>query len=70
MDRQNLQNQTGQDVQLNKYDQGRADTAWNKIKYYLVKVWPYLQSLLNFLIYETIKIGRGAVRIAIEQIKR
>jgi len=63
-------NQTDQEVQLSKYDQSRANTAWNKLHYYLVKVWPYIQSLLNFVIYETVKVVRGAVRIAMEQIKK
>ena len=70
MENQSTQNQADQDVKLSKYDQSRENTVWNKAYYYLVKIWPYLQSLLNFVIYETVKIVRGAVRIAMEQIKK
>lgn len=63
-------NTTEQNIELNKYDQARADTLWNKVQYYLKQIWPYLQQLINFFIYETIKIVRGAVKIAVEQIKK
>jgi hypothetical protein len=36
--------------------------------YYLRQVWPYIYRLINFLVYETIKVIKGIVKIAIQQV--
>ncbi|HMS22398.1 MAG TPA: hypothetical protein PKA38_01415 [Candidatus Levybacteria bacterium] len=36
--------------------------------YYLRQIWPYIYRLINFLVYETIKVIKGTVKLAIEQV--
>lgn len=65
------QNQTAQQqVQIDPYYQEKADNWKNKIRYVGVQIWPYVVNIIHFAIYETIKIIRGVVKIAVEQVKR
>ncbi|MGE5042426.1 MAG: hypothetical protein ACM3IJ_06030 [Candidatus Levyibacteriota bacterium] len=42
---------------------------WDGFQYYLRQIWPYIYSLINFIVYEIIKVLRGIVRMAMEQFK-
>lgn len=47
-------------VKLRKY--------WDAFQYYARQVWPYVYRLINFLVYETIKVIRAIVRIGLQQV--
>ncbi len=41
---------------------------WDKIYYYARQVWPWVNRLINFVVYEIIKVLKAIVRIALSQI--
>lgn len=52
-----------------------ANSFSNRIKryytgflYYLDKVWPWIQRLINFLAYEIIRVLKAIVRIGLQQV--
>ncbi len=61
--------QNDQQEYVTPYYQQQADTWWNRARYFLMQIWPYITQLISFLVYETIKTTRGAVKVMIEQIK-
>lgn len=40
---------------------------WNWIAYYSRQIWPYVNQLVTFLVYETTKVVKAIIRIALEQ---
>lgn len=40
---------------------------WAAIRYYGMQIWPYFRQLINFLIYQTIKVVKAIVRIGLSQ---
>lgn len=58
-----------------QFDPGAQGTGskfkkyWSAFQYYARQVWPYIYSLINFIVYEIIKVLKGIVRMAMEQFK-
>lgn len=46
----------------------RLKKIWNACEYYARQVWPWIYRLINFLVYETIKVIRGIVKIGLQQV--
>ncbi|MBP6913662.1 MAG: hypothetical protein KBC00_03565 [Candidatus Levybacteria bacterium] len=42
--------------------------SFQVLSYYLRQIWPYIYRLINFLVYETIKVIKGIIKIAIQQV--
>lgn len=47
---------------------GRLNKFWQAFQYYARQVWPWINRLINFLVYETIKVIRGIVKIGLQQV--
>lgn len=41
---------------------------WQAFQYYARQVWPYINRLISFLVYETIKAVKGIVKIGLQQV--
>lgn len=41
---------------------------WQAFQYYARQVWPYVNRLISFLTYETIKTIKGIVKIGLQQV--
>lgn len=37
------------------------------VRYYAMQIWPYFRQLINFIIYQTIKVLKAIVRIGLSQ---
>ncbi len=46
----------------------RLKQFWESFQYYARQVWPWVQRLINFIVYEIIKVLKAIVRIALTQI--
>lgn len=46
---------------------GRLQRFWQAFRYYAMQIWPYFRQLINFLIYQTIKVVKAIVRIGLTQ---
>lgn len=49
-------------------DENRT-SFFNRIRYYLIQIWPYVNRFLNFIFYWIIKTIKGIVKYAIRQIR-
>lgn len=47
--------------------QSKLQKFWAAIRYYGMQIWPYFRQLINFLIYQTIKVVKAIVRIGLSQ---
>lgn len=41
---------------------------WQAFQYYARQIWPYVNRLISFITYETIKAVKGIVKIGLQQI--
>ncbi len=41
---------------------------WQRFVYYMRQIWPWVYRLINFLVYETIKVIKGIVKIGLQQV--
>ncbi len=72
MDPQNSQSAYFSQTQFDPTkDSGRKkiQNFWDGFMYRLRQIWPYIYQLINFLVYEIIKVLKGIVRMAMEQFK-
>lgn len=46
----------------------RLKRFWETFQYRARQVWPWVQRLINFVVYEIIKVLKAIVRIALSQI--
>lgn len=47
---------------------GWCKKSWQAFQYYARQVWPYVNRLISFLTYETIKAVKGIVKIGLQQV--
>lgn len=47
----------------------RLRPIFDAIKYYAIRVWPYVQKIINTVVYFIITLIKGIVKLMIEQIK-
>jgi len=57
-----------QDPNTSVYKQ-QANSVYLKVKYYAVQAWPSISTALNSIFYTLFRIGREAVKTALEQFK-
>lgn len=41
--------------------------AWDTFQYYARQVWPWIYRLINFIVYNTLKVLKAVVRIGLTQ---
>lgn len=41
--------------------------VWQKARYVLWQIWPFIQRLVNFIVYTVIKVVKAIVRIGLTQ---
>lgn len=41
---------------------------WRGFQYYARQVWPYVNRLITFLVYEVVTVTKGIVKIALSQV--
>lgn len=46
---------------------GKLQRFWQALRYYFMQIWPYLRQLINFVVYQTIKVVKAVVRIGLTQ---
>ena len=75
-----MENSTGQNLKAttsNYFPEGpypensfnyKLKKAWNMFLYYARQVWPWIYRLLNFIVYNTLKVLKAIVRIGMEQL--
>lgn len=68
---QNSQIQTAQYFQEGPYPENslkhKLKKAWNTFQYYARQIWPWIYKLINFIVYNTIKVLKAIVSIGLEQ---
>lgn len=72
MDPQNSQSSYFAQSQLDPTkDSGgkKFQNFWDGFSYKARQIWPYIYQLINFVIYEIIRVLRGIVKIAMSQFK-
>lgn len=48
--------------------QQKLKRFWENFQYYARQVWPWVNRLINFIVYEIIKVLKAIVRIALSQV--
>lgn len=48
--------------------QQKLKRFWESFQYYARQVWPWVSRLINFVVYEIIKVLKAIVRIALSQV--
>jgi len=54
--------------EFNPASSQRFKKYWENFQYRARQVWPWVQRLINFIVYEIIKVLKAIVRIALSQI--
>ncbi len=62
-----FENSSSRNSQLNSFKK-RLQNFWQKFQYYARKIWPWIYRLINFLVYETLKVLKAIVKIGLQQV--
>lgn len=46
----------------------KLKNVWQRFVYGMRQIWPWVYRLINFFVYETIKVIKGIVKIALQQV--
>jgi hypothetical protein len=46
---------------------GKLKKYWQTFEYYARQIWPWIYRLINFLIYNTLKVLKAIVKIGLQQ---
>lgn len=47
---------------------GKLKKYWEVFQYYARQIWPFVHTFISFIIYQTIKVIKGIVKISLQQI--
>lgn len=42
--------------------------VWQTFQYYARQVWPWMYRLINFIVYESLKVIKGIIKIGLQQV--
>lgn len=45
----------------------RIQRFFQAVRYYFMQIWPYIRTLINFVVYQTIKVVKGVIKIGLTQ---
>ena len=53
--------------EINSFEK-KLQRFWQGFQYYARQVWPWIYRLINFLVYNTLKVLKAIVKIGLQQI--